>query len=164
AQDDYGRFDNTLRVFDVYSGKQKPFFQPSGPTGSGRICDWPFLKWSHDEKYFAFNRAKGDSVNVYNAETFTLENQIRLAGLITFEWNPKKNIIAYCIKDKMFGSQKMFEVGIIEYPSKTNIFSQLFFVFTSKKLYWDESGEYLAAQTERSVPRNIPRGRTVGGV
>lgn len=79
----------------------KKFFQPSGPTGSGRICDWPFLKWSHDEKYFAFCRAKGDSINVYSAETFMLEAQIELPGLITFEWNPTKNVLAYYCEERV---------------------------------------------------------------
>jgi translation initiation factor 3 subunit B len=154
AQDDYGRFDNTLRVFDVFTGEQKKSFQPSGPTGSGRICDWPFLKWSHDEKYFAFNRAKGDSVNVYNAETFTLENQIELAGLITFEWNPTKNVIAYYCEERHEANAPA-EVGLIEYPSKQRIRAQRIFSVSSAMLYWQKSGEYLAAQTERYSSRKI---------
>jgi translation initiation factor 3 subunit B len=154
AQDDYGRFDNTLRVFDVFTGEQKKSFQPSGPMGSGRICDWPFLKWSHDEKYFAFNRAKGDCINVYNSETFTLETQIELAGLITFEWNPAKNVIAYYCEERHEANAPA-EIGLIEYPSKQKIRAQRIFSVSSALLYWQKSGEYFAAQTERYSSRKI---------
>lgn len=113
AQDDYGRFDNTLRVFDTFTGELKKTFQPTGSSGSGRIYDWPFLKWSHDEKYFAFCRVKGNCINIYNTEIFSFETQIELPGLITFEWNPKKNTIAYYCEERVSNFHKRQKYAIM---------------------------------------------------
>ncbi|KAE9548703.1 hypothetical protein FO519_008085 [Halicephalobus sp. NKZ332] len=154
AQDDYGRFDNTLRVFDVFTGELKKSFQPSGPTGSGRIHDWPFLKWSYDEKYFAFCRAKGDCINIYNTETFLVENQIELPGLVTFEWNPTRNIVGYYCEER-FDQNAPAEIGIIDYPSKQKLRAQRIFSVSSASLYWQKDGQYLGANTERYSSRKM---------
>lgn len=93
--------ENCLRVFDVFTGELKRCFSPA--QGSNRIHDWPFLKWSFDEKYFAFCRPKGESINIYNTENFKLHDNrtVILDGLVTFEWNPSKNLIAYYCEERV---------------------------------------------------------------
>ena len=106
-----GDLENCLRIFEVATGEEKRSFSPS--QGSVRVHDWPFFKWSYNEKYFAFCRPKGNAINVYDTETFTLcDNKAIDVGkrsmilfrnyahtfadrLVTFEWNPAKNLIAY---------------------------------------------------------------------
>lgn len=93
--------ENCLRIFDVLTGELMRTFSPS--ASSNRIHDWPFLKWSFDEKYFAFCRPKGDKINVYNTENFILHNNktVDLDGLVSFEWNPAKNLIAYYCEERV---------------------------------------------------------------
>ena len=47
------------------------------------------------------------------------------------------------------------EIGLIEYPSKQRVRAQRIFSVSSAMLYWQKSGEYLAAQTERYSSRKI---------
>uniref|UniRef100_A0A7E4VHJ0 Eukaryotic translation initiation factor 3 subunit B n=1 Tax=Panagrellus redivivus TaxID=6233 RepID=A0A7E4VHJ0_PANRE len=158
AYDGYGnQFDNTVRVFDVFTGELKKTFQPSGTGATSTISEWPFLKWSHDEKYFAFCRVKGDTINVYNTETFVVESQIELPGLVSFEWNPTKNTIGYYCEERN-ESNAPAEIGVIEYPSKHKVRAQRIFSVSSASLYWQKNGDYLAANTERYSSRKIKDG------
>lgn len=93
---------NSLRIFDVFTGECKKTFSPSS-QGSGAVTSWPFFKWSHDEKYFGFCRPKGNNVFIYDSETFTLNSNkpIELDGLVTFEWNPSKNMFAYYCEERV---------------------------------------------------------------
>lgn len=94
--------ENCLRVFDIFTGELKKNFSPSG-QGTARIHDWPYFKWSHDEKYFGFCRPRGNNINVMETETFKLADNkpIELDGLISFEWNPTKNLIAYYCEERV---------------------------------------------------------------
>lgn len=94
--------ENCLRIFDVFTSELKKGFSPSGQS-SARIHDWPFFKWSYNEHYFAFCRLKGNTINVYETGNFTLcdNTPIELEGLVSFEWNPTKNLIAYYCEERV---------------------------------------------------------------
>ena len=92
--------ENCLRIFDVFTGEMKKAFSPAGHS---RLHDWPFLKWSHDEKYFAFCRPKGNTLNIFDTEQFSLleGKPFNLDGLVRFEFNPAKNMIAYYCEERV---------------------------------------------------------------
>lgn len=78
-------------------------FSPSGKSNTALQNEWPFLKWSFDEKYFAFRRLRGNCINLFNTEDFMLcdNKPIDLDGLMHFEFNPSKNFIAYYCEEKV---------------------------------------------------------------
>jgi uncharacterized protein with WD repeat len=95
-----GDADNCLRVFDVATGEMKKAFSP---TGAFRIPEWPFLKWSHSETWFAFCRPKGNAVNLFDTASFALSGNkpIDLDGLVRFDFNPAKNMLAYYCEERV---------------------------------------------------------------
>uniref|UniRef100_A0A914D0L2 RRM domain-containing protein n=1 Tax=Acrobeloides nanus TaxID=290746 RepID=A0A914D0L2_9BILA len=100
ARDDYYRnahVDNTLKIFDTFTGELKKTFTP---LRHGRLADWPFFKWSADEKYFGFSRH--GQIHIFETEHFELLNKvsIEMDGLITFDWNPSKNLISYYCEER----------------------------------------------------------------
>lgn len=60
-----------------------------------------FFRWSADERYFGFLRSS--IISIYETTSFQLVDKkpIELNGLITFEWNPAKNMIAYYCEEKV---------------------------------------------------------------
>ncbi|KAI6228253.1 Eukaryotic translation initiation factor 3 subunit B [Aphelenchoides besseyi] len=148
--------ENSLRIFDVFTGECKKSFSPSH-QGSGVVHSWPFFKWSFDEAYFGFCRPKGNNIFVYDTTTFTLnENKaIELDGLVTFDWNPSKNLIAYYCEERP-ASNAPAEIGVIEFPSRAKVRAQRIFSVSAANLFWQKAGNYLAAHTERynSVRKN----------
>lgn len=102
SRENHGDGENCLRIFDVFTSELKKSFSPSGQSAA-RIHDWPFFKWSYNEYYFAFCRPKGNTINVYETENFTLcdNTPIELEGLVSFEWNSTKNLIAYYCEERV---------------------------------------------------------------
>jgi translation initiation factor 3 subunit B len=141
--------ENCLRIFDVFTGESKKSFNAAG-SGQTRIHDWPFFKWSHDEKYFAFCRPKANSINVFETHDFSLcdKKPIEMEGLVTFEWSPSKNVMAYYCEERPDASAPA-EIGIIEFPSRQKIRAQRIFNVSQAQLFWQKSGARLAAHTER---------------
>ncbi|KAI6242660.1 Eukaryotic translation initiation factor 3 subunit B [Aphelenchoides fujianensis] len=148
--------ENSLRIFDVFTGECKKSFSPS-QQGSGVVHSWPFFKWSHDEAHFGFCRPKGNNIYIYDTTTFTLnENKpIELDGLVTFEWNPSKNLIAYYCEERP-AQNAPAEIGVIAFPSRAKERAQRIFSVSAANLFWQKAGNYLAAHTERynSVRKN----------
>ncbi|CAD5212047.1 unnamed protein product [Bursaphelenchus okinawaensis] len=140
---------NSLRIFDVFTGELKKTFSPSN-QGQGAVNSWPFIKWSHDEKYFGFCRPKGNTIFIYDTETFTLNQNktVELDGLVTFEWNPSKNMFAYYCEERPAANAPA-EIGVVEFPSREKIRAQRIFSVSCANLFWQKAGNYLAAHTER---------------
>jgi uncharacterized protein with WD repeat len=95
--------ENSLRIFDTFTGECKKSFSPSSSQGSSGVHAWPFFKWSHDEQYFGFCRPKGNNIFIYDTSTFMINSNkpIEIDGLVTFEWNPTKNLIAYYCEERV---------------------------------------------------------------
>ncbi|KAI1699212.1 eukaryotic translation initiation factor eIF2A domain-containing protein [Ditylenchus destructor] len=152
-----GDGENCLRIFDVFTGEMKKSFSPAG-QGSARIHDWPFFKWCHNEEFFAFCRPKGNTINVYQTKDFTLcdNKPIELEGLVSFEWNPSKNIIAYYCEERVSANAPA-EIGLMEFSRpkpndptvRRKIRAQRIFSVSAANLFWQKAGQYLAAHTER---------------
>jgi hypothetical protein len=107
--------ENSLRIFDVFTGECKKSFSPSH-QGSGIVLSWPFFKWSYDEQYFGFCRSKGNNIFIYDTATFTINQNkpIELEGLVTFDWNPSKNLIAYYCEERV-SPKCLFHVHIFSH-------------------------------------------------
>lgn len=101
--------EHSLRIFDTFTGEQKKTFSPSS-QGPGSVHSWPFFKWSHDEQHFGFCRPKGNNIYIYDTSNFMINNNkpIELDGLVTFEWNPAKNLIAYYCEERVGKKRKKY--------------------------------------------------------
>ncbi|KAL3090270.1 hypothetical protein niasHS_006722 [Heterodera schachtii] len=141
--------ENCLRIFEVFTGELKKAFSPS-LRSAGRLHDWPFLKWSHDEKFFAFCRLRGNCVNIFSTDDFMLcENKaIELDGLISCEFNPTKNFLAYYCEERPSANAPA-EIGLLDVETRVKIRASRIFSVSQSNLYWQKSGSYLAAHTER---------------
>lgn len=105
--------------------------------------EWPMFKWSPDEKYYARRISSG--IQVYEAATHKMK-LIEATGCQEFSWSPTDNIIAYWVPGK---DPVPAKVALIEYPSmKTLTFKNVFNV-SKVALFWNKSGNYLAAQVDR---------------
>ncbi|KAI6183945.1 Eukaryotic translation initiation factor 3 subunit B [Aphelenchoides bicaudatus] len=142
--------ENSLRIFDTFTGEQKKTFSPSGSQGASGVHSWPFFKWSFDEKFFGFCRPKGNSIFIYDTSSFMINSNkaIEIDGLVTFEWNPAKNLIAYYCEERP-SSNAPAEIGIIEFPSREKVRAQRIYSVSAANLFWQKAGNYLAAHTER---------------
>uniref|UniRef100_A0A914HAV1 Eukaryotic translation initiation factor 3 subunit B n=1 Tax=Globodera rostochiensis TaxID=31243 RepID=A0A914HAV1_GLORO len=141
--------ENCLRIFEVFTGELKKAFSPS-LRSAGRLHDWPFLKWSHDEKFFAFCRLRGNCVNVFSTDDFMLcdNKAIELEGLVCCEFNPTKNLIAYYCEERSSANAPA-EIGLLDVQTRTKLRASRTFSVSQSSLFWQKSGSYLAAHTER---------------
>lgn len=110
-----GDTENALRIFDTFTGESKKTFSPSNQNSSG-VHSWPFFKWSADEQFFGFCRPKGNNIFIYDTSTFMINSNkpIEIDGLVTFEWNPTKNLIAYYVEERV---SKLLNRHIIQFFS-----------------------------------------------
>jgi len=149
-----GNHENSLRIYDTFTGECKKSFSPSNQTG---VHSWPFFKWSFDEKYVGFCRPKSNNIIIYDTSTFTVNSNkpIEIDSLSAFEWSPTKNMIAYYVEERQSSSLPA-EIHIIEFPSRQKVRSQRIFSVSAASLFWQKSGTYLAAHIERfnSIKKN----------
>jgi translation initiation factor 3 subunit B len=62
------------------------------------IFVWPYLQWSHDDKYVAkMKTGPQGCISVYEAETMGLldKKSIKIENLLGFCWSPSDNYITY---------------------------------------------------------------------
>jgi len=95
-----------FKIFDAFTGELKRTFSPFGKMSSttNKQLNLPFVKWSFDEKYFAYSRASSECLNVFSCEDFKLcdGKTVELEGLANFSFNSAKNIIAYYCEEKVW--------------------------------------------------------------
>ncbi|KAF7636894.1 Eukaryotic translation initiation factor 3 subunit B [Meloidogyne graminicola] len=148
------RDNEMFKIFDAFTGELKKTFSPFGKLSNNSNnrppLELPFIKWSNDEKFFAFSRANSDNLNLFNTEDFKLcDNKVvELEGLVNFCFNSTKNLIAYYCEEKS-NANRPAEIGIMEIPSRTKLRAQRIFGVFQINIFWQKSGLYLAAHTER---------------
>nr|CAD2207592.1 unnamed protein product [Meloidogyne enterolobii] len=125
-------------------------------TTTNKQLNLPFVKWSFDEKYFAYSRASSECLNVFSCEDFKLcdGKTVELEGLANFSFNSAKNIIAYYCEEKS-NANRPAEIGIMEIPSRTKLRAQRIFGVFQVNIFWQKTGLYLAAHTERYQKMNV---------
>nr|CAD2172972.1 unnamed protein product [Meloidogyne enterolobii] len=153
-----GRDNEMFKIFDAFTGELKRIFSPFGKMSSttNKQLNLPFVKWSFDEKFFAYSRASSECLNVFSCEDFKLcdGKTVELEGLANFSFNSAKNIIAYYCEEKS-NANRPAEIGIMEIPSRTKLRAQRIFGVFQVNIFWQKSGLYLAAHTERYQKMNV---------
>ncbi|KAI1716079.1 eukaryotic translation initiation factor eIF2A domain-containing protein [Ditylenchus destructor] len=142
-----------VKIFDVVLNELKMTLLPPGE----RFEEWPFVKWSSDEKFFAYRES--NEIRIFNSDTFTLcePKHLHIDGLIFFEWNPIKNWIAYYTKE-MDDANAPPVIGIMALPSQQKLRTHHIYGVMETKLYWHDSGDYLAAIAKRAL--NLKKKKT----
>ena len=129
-----------LIIWDIRTGLEKrSFFLNSQMM-------WPFIRWSHDDKYFA--RSDEDMLSVYETPSFGLLNKksFKIPGIRDFSWSPADNILAYWMaEDKDVPAR----VTLIEIPSRNEIRSKNLFNVADCRMHWQKSGDYLCVKVDR---------------
>nr|CAG4640661.1 EOG090X01UY [Eulimnadia texana] len=127
-------------VWDVLTGARKRAFHAE------RSQTFPYLKWSHDDKYFA--RMGPDVLSVYETPSFGLldKKSIKVPGIRDFAWSPTDNIIGYWVcEDKDTPAR----VTLLEIPSRNEVRVKNLFNVAECKMYWQKSGDYLCVKVDR---------------
>uniref|UniRef100_A0A5S6QXC5 Eukaryotic translation initiation factor 3 subunit B n=1 Tax=Trichuris muris TaxID=70415 RepID=A0A5S6QXC5_TRIMR len=131
-----------LKIWDTRTGDLKRVF-PYMPN----ICKlWPYLKWSHDSKYFAFVR--DDTLSIYETPSFTLldKKSMTIEGIRDFQWSPTQNYIAYWVAER---DQAPGRVALMKVPEKTDLRSKNMFNMAEAVIHWQKSGDNLCFKVDR---------------
>ena len=83
-----------LRSFDISPPTESP---TTSSKNKGHRMDWPFFKWSFDDKYLArATSGPQGMISVYVTPEMNLldKKSIKVENLVTFQWSPGKD---YCI-------------------------------------------------------------------
>jgi uncharacterized protein with WD repeat len=95
-----------FKIFDTFTGELKKIFSPflKSTNNHSSLINLPFVKWSNDEKFFAYSRTNGDCLNLFSTEDFKLcdNKTVELEGLVNFTFNSAKNVIAYYCEEKVY--------------------------------------------------------------
>uniref|UniRef100_A0A0E0R2Q8 Eukaryotic translation initiation factor 3 subunit B n=1 Tax=Oryza rufipogon TaxID=4529 RepID=A0A0E0R2Q8_ORYRU len=145
-----------LNIFDVRTGKVMRDFKGSADefSASGNISvsgvSWPIFRWGggKDDKYFA--RLGKNVISVYETETFSLldKKSLKVENVVDFCWSPTDPIIALFVPELGGGNQPA-RVSLVQIPGKEELRQKNLFSVSDCKMYWQNSGEYLAVQVDR---------------
>ncbi|KAI1709919.1 eukaryotic translation initiation factor 3 subunit B [Ditylenchus destructor] len=138
SQAKYQDSEYCVKIFDIVLNELKMTLLPPGE----KFEECAFLKWSSDERFFAYRESNG--IRILDSDTFTLceQNRLHIDGLIFFEWNPRKNWIAYYTKE-VDDANAPPVIGIMALPSQQKLRTHHIYGIMETKLYWHDSGNYL---------------------
>ncbi len=149
---DDDRDPRALICWDVRSKREVRAFKVSrGPKGEP--AEWPIMKWSADDQFFA--RMIEDGVSVFESATGKLADKkpIKTKGVVAFEWSRTEPIFAYWAPE---ADNMPARVALVDAVSRTEIRSKNLFSVREVKLHWQNNGDFLCAQ----VLRHSRTGRT----
>ena len=139
-----GRADDkdprALIVWDVRSGRELRSFKV--PEGS----EWPIMKWSHDDRFFA--RMVPNGISVFDTATMKIlgGRPIACKGIRHFEWSPSDTLIAYWAPEI---DNLPARVVLLDPETKREARSKNLFNVSDVKLHWQNRGDFLCAQVLR---------------
>ncbi|CAG0895495.1 unnamed protein product [Cyprideis torosa] len=130
----------TIIVWEVRTGQKKRTFQ------GGRISDWPAIKWSHDDKYFA--KLGQDMLSVYETPSCGLHEKksIKVNGIRDFSWSPSENLIAYWVAEDQNIPAK---VSLLAIPSREEVRTANLFNVADCRIHWQKTGDYVCVKVDR---------------
>mmetsp|Transcript_3124 Transcript_3124/g.3525 ORF Transcript_3124/g.3525 Transcript_3124/m.3525 type:complete len:694 (+) Transcript_3124:107-2188(+) len=146
-----GRDDNTdpraLIIWDIKTGKELRSFKVF--QGS----EWPIMRFSADDKYFA--RGTQDGISVFDSKTLKLleKKPVKAKGMQQFDWSPSDNLIAYWAPEV---DNMPARVVLIDPVTRREVRSKNLFNVTRVQLHWQDEGDFLCAQ----VLRHTKSGKT----
>ena len=137
-----GGKDENLRIWDTRTGKLLRGF----PVPNSKDLDWPFFKFSSDEKFVARPTAEG--IAVYDLPDLQLVDGkvIKVENLRDFCWSPKDPIIAYWTPE--IGNSPA-RVTLWDVVKRDLVRTKNLFMVNECKLYWQSEGDYLCVKVER---------------
>ncbi|CAA7017463.1 unnamed protein product [Microthlaspi erraticum] len=130
-----------MKVFDVRSGRVMRGFKVCPNVFSiGGVC------WARGDEYFAMHNV--DTISVYETETFSLidKKPIKVDNVVGMCWSPTDPIIALFVPG---GGDRPGKVALVHIPSKVELRQKNLFGVSGCNMYWQSSGEYLAAKFDR---------------
>eukprot|EP01012_Entosiphon_sulcatum_P040546 TRINITY_DN54217_c0_g1_i1.p1 TRINITY_DN54217_c0_g1~~TRINITY_DN54217_c0_g1_i1.p1 ORF type:complete len:652 (-),score=142.64 TRINITY_DN54217_c0_g1_i1:65-2020(-) len=140
-------------VWDVATQRRLRTFV-GGPTPDH---EWPILKWSYDEKFFA--RHQDDNIHVYETEQMKLiqpdprkQTTLFIQSVRDFEWSPTDNYLSYWVPEV---GDKPARVALLKVTQKGEKVD--FEQATQKNLYrvqdirmhWQSEGHFLCVKVDR---------------
>jgi translation initiation factor 3 subunit B len=136
---------HNLYVWDVRSGKMLRSFVAPPPAATGKM-NWPVLKWSHDERFFA--RLGTDAISVYETPSMGLmdKRSLRIEGVQDFAWSPTDNVMAFSQPE---AGNVPARVTLMEIPSKAIRRTRNLFNVQDYRLHWHPDGDYFAVKVDR---------------
>ena len=150
---DDDRDPRALICWDVRTKREVRAFKVSrGPKGEP--AEWPIMKWSADDQFFA--RMIEDGVSVFESATGKLADKkpIKTKGVVAFEWSKSEPIFAYWAPEA--DTDNPARVALVDAVSRTEVRSKNLFSVREVKLHWQNNGDFLCAQ----VLRHSRTGRT----
>jgi len=144
-----GKDDNrdarSLICWDVKTGREMRSFKVSKQEND-EPAEWPVMKWSADDKYFARKTTNG--ISVFETETFRLveKKPLKAKGIVHFEWSPSDPILAYWAPEV---DNQPARVVLIDPATRQEVRSKNLFNVREVKLHWQNSGDFLCAQVLR---------------
>lgn len=133
---------SAIIIWDSRTGAKKRAFHSENPPDT-----WPVFKWAHDDKFFARMTQDG-TLSIYETPSFGLldKKSIKVAGMKSFSWSPKENILAYWVaEDKDVPAR----VVLLEIPSRNELRVKNLFNVADCKMHWQKSGDYLCVKVDR---------------
>ncbi|KAI9717540.1 MAG: Translation initiation factor 3 subunit b [Candelaria pacifica] len=153
-------------VWDIATGKPLRSFADIDQPGPAvdeagnpvkRKIQWPFFKWSADDKYVA-RLTPGQSISVYELPRMNLldKTSIKIEGVVDFEWAPstpqRDSVKTYeqlfCYWTPEIGSNPA-KVGLMSIPSKEIVRTRNLFNVTDAKLHWQSQAAYVCVKVDR---------------
>mmetsp|Transcript_366 Transcript_366/g.412 ORF Transcript_366/g.412 Transcript_366/m.412 type:complete len:701 (+) Transcript_366:180-2282(+) len=151
-----GKDDNkdarSLIVWDVKTGREMRSFKV-GKQPNGEPAEWPVMRWSPDDQYFA--RQVENGISVYESKTMKLleKKSVKAKGIQQFEWSNSDNLIAYWAPEV---DNMPARVVILDPVTRVEKRSKNLFNVREVKLHWQNAGDFLCAQ----VLRHTKSGKT----
>lgn len=112
----------------------------------------PVFQWSYDGSYFA--RMVENAILVYETKTFTKldKKNIVIRDLKEFQWSPAANIISFWTPAT---AAAPFRVSLMKIPSRDEVASRNMFKVEQATMFWQKSGDHLAARVEKKKGKKI---------
>lgn len=116
-----------MGVWEIASGKLlRSFLHDPRVTGP---MEWPFFKWSHNEKYVA-RCTPNTQISVYEVPSMRLmdNKSVKIEGVQEFSWSPKDDCFAYWVPEL---DNAPARVSVHDVPGRTVLRSKNLFNVTS---------------------------------
>lgn len=163
---------NRVAVWEVKTGHLLRTFPLSQDGGEQKGFQWPFLKWSGDDKYCA-QVVQGKQIKVYELPRMELldKKSINIDGVVDFEWcplgdkdheaieawgdgtnppkgakKPRDNMLAFWVPEV---ANQPARASVMSIPSREIVRSKNLFNVSDCKLHWHPQGNYLCVKVDR---------------
>eukprot|EP00455_Lapot_gusevi_P049428 TRINITY_DN7004_c0_g1_i2.p1 TRINITY_DN7004_c0_g1~~TRINITY_DN7004_c0_g1_i2.p1 ORF type:complete len:569 (+),score=157.84 TRINITY_DN7004_c0_g1_i2:105-1709(+) len=134
---------DAIIVWDIRSAKSLVTFDAG--FAISKELSWPYLRWSHDDQFFA--RVIENGILVYDTNTVSvLDKPIRANGVRAVDWSPCANILSYWVPEI---ENSPARVSLLSIPSREPVREKHLFYVHQCKMHWHVDGHYLLVTVGR---------------